>query len=195
MLGQDPAYKSEAKIMSAGDHLRGLSYSSDGPDSLAEVERLEQLAGTTLPGDYREFLLTFGGGYLDAFSPCKGLTPIGDSCSVTRLHSCAEVIQLLDSRVTPRNMICISYGHDGQTGCLSIAGLDHGLVFALDTKMRFYWDAEALAKMPHLDPSIREFFRLRDADELPERPWGYDNCYPMADSFADFLARLRPESS
>ncbi|MCL2395944.1 MAG: hypothetical protein FWC87_14820 [Acidimicrobiaceae bacterium] len=45
--------------------------------------------------------------------------------------------------------------------------------------------------MPHLDPSVQEFFRLRDADELPERPWGYDNCYAMARSFTDFVARLR----
>jgi hypothetical protein len=187
--------KQEVKIVRAGDYLKRLAYSSDGPDSPAEVERLERLAGVPLPGDYREFLLTFGGGDLDAFSPCEGLTPIGDSCSVTRLHSATEVIQLLDSTVTPRNMICISFGHDGQTGCLSVAGLDHGQVFALDTKMRFFWDADTLARMPHLDASIGEFFRLRDADQLPERPWGYDNCYPMASSFTEFLARLCPASS
>jgi hypothetical protein len=184
----------EESIVRAGDHLKRLNYRSDGPESPAEVERLERLAGVPLPGDYREFLLTFGGGYLDAYSPCDGLTPIGE-CSITRMHSATEVIDLLDSAVAPRNMICISYGHDGQTGCLSVAGLDHGQIFALDTKMRFYWGAETLAKLPDLDPFIREFFRLRDADQLPERPWGYENCYPMAGSFTDFLARLQPAGS
>jgi hypothetical protein len=147
-----------------------------------------------LAGDYREFLLIFGGGYLDAYAPCLGPSPIGE-CTVTRLHSAAEVIELLGSLVTPRNMVCISSGHDGQTGCLSVAGLDHGQVFALDTKMRAYWDAETLARLPDLAPPIKEFFRLRDADQLPERPWGYDNCYPLAGSFTDLLTRLRTEGS
>jgi SMI1 / KNR4 family (SUKH-1) len=175
-----------------GVHLQRLSYESDGPDSPAEVDRLERLIGVPLPSDYRQFLLTCGGGSLDASSPCEGLTPFGDTCSVTQIHSATEVIDLLDSAVTPRNFICVSFGHAGQTGCLSIAGLDHGQVFALDTQMRFYWDAETLGRMPHLAPSIQEFFRLRDADKRPERPCGYDNCYAMAESFADFVARLRP---
>jgi hypothetical protein len=177
------------------DHLRQLGYTGVGPDSLADVERLEQLVGVTLPSDYREFLLTVGGGDLDAAAPCEGLTPFGETCSVTQLHSVADAIGLLDSDVTPRNMICVSFGHAGQTGCLSVAGLDRGQVFALDTQMRFYWDGDTLARMPHLAASIREFFRQRDADELPERPWGYENCYKLAASFADFLAQLRPAGS
>ena len=88
-------------------------------------------------------------------------------------------------------MICIGYGHFGLTTCLSISGLDHGQVFALDIEMRFYWDEQTLRKLPHLDPTIREFFRLRDADELPWRPWGYENCYHVADSFTDFLSKLQ----
>ncbi len=87
-------------------------------------------------------------------------------------------------------MICISYGHFGMTGCLSVARIDHGQVFALDTEMKFFWDDETLSRLPHLDPSIKEFFRLRDAGDLPERPWGYENCYHIADSFAEFLSNL-----
>lgn len=176
--------------MDVGDHLRRLRFKSDGRDSPAEVERLEELVGARLASDYRQFLLTFGGGDLNAFAPCVGPSPIKE-CSVTRLHSAAEVVELLDSLVTPRNMVSISYGNDGQTGCLSVAGLDHGKVFALDTKMRAFWGAATLAQLPDLDPSIREFFRLRDADQLPERPWGYDNCYLLAGSFTELLAGLR----
>jgi hypothetical protein len=76
------------------------------------------------------------------------------------------------------------------TGCLSIAGLDHGQVYSLDTEMRFFWDQDTLNDLPDLDSSIKEFFRLRDADELPERPWGYENCYHLADSFTEFVAKM-----
>ena len=100
------------------------------------------------------------------------------------------MIDLLDSDKAPRNMICISYGHFGMTGCLSVVGIDHGQVFALDTEMRFFWDAKTLKRMPSLDPSIKEFFRMRDAKKLPERPWGYENCYHVADSFTEFLDKM-----
>jgi hypothetical protein len=37
--------------------------------------------------------------------------------------------------------------------------------------MRFYWGDAELSRLPNLDPVIREFFRMRDADELASRPW------------------------
>ncbi len=69
-------------------------------------------------------------------------------------------------------MICIGHGHFGMTTCLSIAGIDHGSVYALDTEMRYFWTDEKLSMYPSLAPSIVEFFRMRDDDELPDRPWG-----------------------
>jgi hypothetical protein len=101
-----------------------------------------------------------------------------------------KVIGLLDSDKAPRNMICIGFGHFGLTTCLSVAGLDHGQVSALDNEMRFFWDKKTLRRLPDLDPAIREFFRLRDADQLPPRPWGYENCYHLADSFTEFLGKM-----
>jgi hypothetical protein len=143
-----------------------------------------------LPPDYRSFLLQVGGGYLkDVIVPCTVPTPFGKHI-LTCLHSVKDVVSLLDSAKAPRNLVCISFGHFGMTACLSVAGIDHGQVFSLDTEMRFFWDNETLAKLPHLDPSIKEFFRLRDADQLPERPWGYENCYHMADSFSEFLNKM-----
>ena len=179
--------------MSVADRLAALDFSGSGPEPPAEVKRLEELIGVPLPTDYRDFLLDVGGGHVEAYAPCDGPTPFGGWFSVTVLHTAARVIGLLDSTVTPRNMICVSYGHGGMTGCLSIAGLDRGQAFALDTEMRYYWREKELAAMPHLAPEIREFFRLRDTDELQERPWGYDNCYRAAGSFTEFLARLRHE--
>ena len=177
--------------MTTIDRLRLLGFTGTCPDTLEDVERLERLVGVPLPADYRDFLLTVGGGYVDAWSPCGGPTPFGDEISVTVLQSGTEVVDHLDSAVTPRNMICVSFGHGGMTGCLSVAGLDRGQVFALDTGMRYFWDEGRIAAWPHLAPSIKEFFRRRDADELPERPWGYENCYRMAGSFTEFLERLR----
>ena len=177
--------------MTTIDRLRLLGFTGTRPHTPAAVEHLERLVGVPLPADYREFLLSVGGGCIDAWSPCGGPTPFGDATCVNSLHSAEEVADLLTSNVTPRNMVCVSFGHGGSTGCLSVAGLDRGQVFALDTDMRYFWDQERIASWPHLDPSIKDFFRRRDADELPRRPWGYENCYRMADSFTQFLERLR----
>lgn len=163
---------------------------TDGPEHPERVEELERLIGVRLPPDYRSFLLTIGGGYVrDVLTACTIPTPFAEH-NITVLHSIKEIISLLDSVVAPRNMICIGYGHFGRTTCLSMAGLDHGHIFSLDTEMRFYWDDEELSRMPHLAPSIKEFFRLRDEGELPERPWGYDHCYHVADSFMELLSKM-----
>jgi hypothetical protein len=164
---------------------------TDGPEPPHRVADLERLIGVPLPPDYRRFLQEVGGGELtDVLVPATVPTPFGEH-NLTCLHSVREVLGLLHSAVAPRNMICISYGHHGMTGCLSVAGLDHGHVYALDTEMRFFWDEDTLSRLPGLDPSIKEFFRLRDADELPERPWGYENCYHLADSFTEFVANMQ----
>jgi len=177
--------------MNSSDHLKRIGFQpKHGPNTREAVEELEKLTGVRLPADYRSFLLEIGGGYLDdAVAPCTVPSPIGE-LNVVELNSADRVVMLLDSTITPRNMICIGIGHFGMTTCLSIAGLDHGQIYALDVEMRNYWDEETLSRLPDLDPSIKEFFRLRDAGELPERPWGYENSYHVADSFSDLLERL-----
>ncbi len=174
--------------------LEGLGFRpTDGPEPPHRIAELERLIGVPLPSDYRRFLQEVGGGYVrDVLVPSTVRTPFGEHI-LTHLHSVEDVIGLLDSGKAPRNMICISYGHFGMTGCLSVAGLDHGQVYSLDTEMRFFWDKDALDRLTDLDPTIKEFFRLRDADELPERPWGYENCYHLADSFTEFVAKMHVE--
>ncbi|SFJ38564.1 SMI1/KNR4 family protein [Planctomicrobium piriforme] len=163
---------------------------TSGPEPIHRIKSLEARIGVALPHDYRDFLQQVGGGELrDAIVPCTVPTPFG-AHNLTWLHSVSELIDLLTSTVAPRNMICFSYGHFGMTGCLSIAGIDHGHVYALDTEMRYFWNDERLSCYPHLDPDIKEFFRMRDAEELPERPWGYENCYHMASSFTEFVQKM-----
>lgn len=154
--------------------------------------QLEATLGVTLPPGYRGFLSQVGSGdFPDVKSSCTVATPFGDHV-ITCLHSIREVEDLLESAVAPRNMICIGFGHFGMTTCLSVAGVDHGQVFALDTEMRFFWDQATLDRFPALDPSIKKFFQLRDAGSLPERPWGYENLYHIADSFEAFIDKLKP---
>lgn len=173
-------------------NLKRCGFSSDfGPESPASISELERLIGVPLPAEYCEFLLSIGGGYLDAWADCTVPTPFGEHCA-TVLHSLSETIDLLGSPVTPRNMICIGSGHFGATTCLSIAGIDQGQVFSLDTEMRFNWDETENTRFASFDPSVREFFHMRDADELPRRPWGYDHCYHVANSFNEFIAKIRP---
>lgn len=169
-----------------------LEFEAFGGAHDTSVGELEEAVGVPLPKDYRAFMIEEGGGYLrDGLSKCTLPTPFGKH-NITQLNDVAKVMRLLDSSITPRNMICIGSGHFGMTTCLSIAGLDHGHVFALDVEMRFHWTQSTIAKFPSLDRSIVKFFRLRDGAELPERPWGYDKCYHIADSFTKFLSKLRP---
>lgn len=166
-------------------------HSTGSPEPLEQIDKLENLIGVPLPRDYRQFLLEVGGGNLnDVVVPCTVPTPFGRH-NMTRLHSVEEVVGLLNSGKAPRNMICIGFGHFGLTTCLSVAGIDHGHIFSLDTEMRFFWDQKTIRKYPDLDPTIREFFRLRDTDKLPSRPWGYENCYHVADSFTMFLSKMK----
>ena len=171
-----------------------VGYKSHGkPATAAAVSELEAQIGVPLPADYRDFLLSDGGGYVrEGLAECTMPTPFGRH-NITQLSDILSVVDLLDSSVVPRNMIAIGFGHFGMTTCLSLSGLDHGQIFSLDTEMRFYWDDETIAKFPSLDQSIREFFRMRDNDELPARPWGYDNCYHVSTTFISFLNKLYVE--
>ena len=173
-----------------------LEFEPHGAPTEDEVRSVELQIGIRLPIAYRNFLLETGGGYLqDGIAECEEPTPFGEM-NIGEFYPITGIDRLLDSSITPRNMICIGGGNFGMTTCLSLVGLDHGHVYALDTEMRIYWNESDLSTRPHLHESIVDFFRLRDCDELPGKSWGYDNCYRVAGSFEAFLAKLHryPES-
>lgn len=89
-------------------------------------------------------------------------------------------------------MICIGSGDFGAFTCLSVCGLDHGNIYSLDGEMNFFKDLSSPNQFYGNSPQAKEFYRMRDADELPQRPWGYENCYHVANSFSAFLTALRP---
>ncbi|MCC9658824.1 SMI1/KNR4 family protein [Rhodopirellula halodulae] len=127
------------------------------------VSEIEHSIGVTLPKQLLTFLKnTNGGGYVDdLLAECEVPTPFGKA-NIVEIGNLKGMLRLLDSDVAPRNMICIGQGHFGIATCVSIAGIDHGCVYAFDTEMRYFWTPETLASYPKLDPTIREFFRMRE---------------------------------
>lgn len=162
-----------------------------GAATEAEIAALESRIGVTLPGDYRDFITSIGPGSLDGWADCSYPTPFG-SHGVTTLHSMSEVDELLTSMIVPRNMICIGAGDFGAFTCLSVCGLDRGAVYSLDGEMNYYKDIDGPQQFYSGSPQAQDFYRRRDEGDLPPRPFGYENCYHVADSFTAYLLALRP---
>jgi len=174
-------------------NLKACNWSSTGGgESVADIERLEGRIGTSLPSDFRQFLREQGAGYLDAWARCTFPTPFGEH-GITSFYSVAEIEGLLDSAIVPRNMICIGSGDFSAYTCLSVCSIDRGSVYSLDGEMNFFKELNGPQQFYGNSPQAKEFYRMRDADELPQRAWGYDNCYHVTDSFSEFLSVLRPE--
>jgi len=170
--------------------LEEIEFKSAGVESESSIANLESQIGVSTPKCLRNHLLRYGGGYItDCQIPCKMPTPFGE-LNIVEIATIEGMLSMIHSEIIPRNMLFCGIGHAGKLTCISIAGLDHGKVYAFDSEMRYYWDQEEIDARPALDPLIVEFFRLRDNDELPERPWGYENCYEVADNFDEFLENL-----
>jgi hypothetical protein len=158
------------------------------------IDEIEERIGVPLPAEYRRFLGECGGWWGDIFCPCQEATPFGEEHGIAGFQDSAEVRDLLDSMITPRNMITIATGHFAKYTCLSIAGVDRGCVYALDGESRAWWDDEEFhLRFNAMDDSIREYLRLRADDELPPKPTGYDHLYRLASSFDEFLESCRDE--
>ena len=172
-----------------------LRLDANEPFDASVVADIERAIGVALPRQLLSFLKdTNGGGYVDDLvAECAVPTPFGEA-NIVEIGNLKGILRLLDSDVAPRNMICVAHGHFGMTTCISVAGIDHGCVYALDTEMRYFWTTETLSKYPKLDPAIKEFFRMRDSGQLPERPWGYENCYLIAESFDEYMSKLHRAS-
>lgn len=158
-----------------------------------EIETLEHKIGVRLPEDYRMFV-QIGGGYLGSLScPCKEPSPFGDHV-LSGFDTVAEVSGVLDSMITPRNMVTIGSGDFGQFTCLSFAGIDRGCVYALDAEFRCHWpDEEFRERFKAMADCVREYLRLRRGGELPRKPAGYDSLYLLAESFDEFLRSCRSD--
>lgn len=161
----------------------------------ARVAALEHLLGTSLPVDYRSFLLRYGGVQANLTVPVMEPSPKGDTHLISSFttvgddpESCSDIRYYLDSFIVPRNMIYIA-GGDGDYGtCLSFAGTDKGAVYYLDeAQLAFADESHGLCDLP----TVSEFLRLRDSGELGPKPPGYECLYLLAGSFTDFIKKCR----
>lgn len=172
--------------------LRELGCEPPSEPADLDVEAIEAGIGVPLPESYRRFLVECGGWWSDICCPCLEPTPFGEHV-ITGFHDAAEVRGLLDSMITPRNMVTIGYGHRGKYTCLSVAGIDRGSVYALDSEFRVFWsDEEFEQRFNAMADSIRQYLNLRRSESLPEKPAGYDSLYLLATDFDAFLSLCWP---
>jgi hypothetical protein len=169
--------------------LEKLGCEAPSKDADKNVDSIEKVIGVVLPDSYRRFLLECGGCWSDIFCPCAEPTPFGKDHGIAGFHDAKEVRNLVDSFITPRNMVTIATGHFAKYTCLSIAGIDRGWVYALDGEGRAWWSDETFEKRFNaMDGAIKEYLALRRQDQLPQKPAGYDHLYLLADNFDGFLS-------
>src|SRR5262245_62140832 len=101
----------------------GCRPGSEAPDR--DVQTIEASIGVRLPAKYRAFLLECGGWWGDILCPCREPTPFGDTHWISGFHDARDVRALLDSTITPRNMVSIATGNFAKYTCVSVAGIDH----------------------------------------------------------------------
>jgi hypothetical protein len=172
--------------------LRELGFHPPEEPARGDVAAIEEAIGVAIPAPYRRFLAECGGWCGDRLCPCDEPTPFGEEHWLREFHDAAGVHGLLDSMITPRNMITIGTGHFAKYLCLSIAGIDRGADYALDGEQRGWWDDETFhARYNAMADSIREYLDLRERDELPDKPAGYDHIYRLAGDFDEFLTLCR----
>jgi hypothetical protein len=175
----------------------GMEDYATARDQLAaekDVLALEAAIGTTIPDNFRRFLL-LGADYRGCiWCPISTPTPFGDH-GISGFDSARDILGAIDSYMTPRNMITIGSGDFGMFTCLSVCGIDRGAVYGLDGEYRCYWsDEDFERRFPALHEGIRDYLRVRREGGLPQMPAGYASCYFLAPSFSEYLAICRPES-
>ncbi|MDZ4783401.1 MAG: SMI1/KNR4 family protein [Planctomycetia bacterium] len=154
-----------------------------------DVGAIEAAIGVALPPAYRTFLAECGGWCGDIRCPSEQPTPFGNH-TIAGFHDATAVHDLLDSMITPRNMVTIASGHFGACTCISIAGIDRGSVYALDSEFRVFWSEEEFhQRFNAMADCVREYLDLRRLDQLPEKPAGYESTYFLASDFDEFLKR------
>jgi len=117
--------------------------------SEAQVYELEQRIGVTLPGDYRQLVLRFNGGYFK----CPEITPVGDGCPLDALkvlygigasHETAELATRLDLVLFDDNdpLKILPIGRTGMGGLIILdvaPGDGNGAVFLKKAWGDFYY--------------------------------------------------------
>jgi len=158
---------------------------------LCDISQIESRASVRLPKSYKSFLKQCGGWWGNLVCDCTEPTPFG-SHNVAGFYVADEVYQLLDSCIAPRNTIVIAVGNLGKHTLLSVAGVDYGSVYALDSEFRSRWDDEKFyRRFPDLADEIKWYLELRRTGRLPEKHDSYGSLYHVANDFDEFIAKCR----
>ena len=161
-----------------------------------DVEAIETAIGVSLPTAYREFLVECGGWYREVECPFLEPTPFGEKHVIAEFHDAAEVRGLLGFVDHTEE-----HGHDRQQSLREVhlpirRRNRRGSVYALDGEFRVYWDDDEFhQRFNAMADSIREYLDLRREDNLPDKPAGYDSIYLLAESFDEFISKLRSYSA
>jgi hypothetical protein len=175
--------------------LAALGVNPPEHDVLCDIAQIETRASVRLPASYKRFLKQCGGWWGDLLCDCTVPTPFG-SHIIAGFHQADQIYSLLDSNIAPRNTITIAVGHLGQYTVLSVAGIDYGSVYALDSEFRASWSDEKFYKRFNaIADEIEAFLELRRKDSLPEKHDSYRSLYHIANDFDEFVAKCRPATS
>ena len=184
------------KLFVYEERLQELGLEKSHEPENSNPEQIEALIGVRLPEGYRRFLAgglsTYWG---DLWYPVRSFAPFREK-SIVGFHSSSEICEFVGSMIVPRNMILIGYGHFGADICLSVAGVDRGSVYVLDTEWQASWTDERFTQWygPQTEGVVFEYLKMRSEGRLPDKPVGYDHLYLVAESFDEFLRVCRADT-
>jgi len=186
----------ETKLEHLGFHIPEWCLSS----SEALVREYEKRFSLKLPGDYRNFLVRFGGFFAPggAVCPYQEPTPCGNEALIDRFYGFTSpdrsdnVIyntELIDGYP---DVVAIGDNLMGGMIWLKCIGRGAGCMYMHDHEGRSAWPEEMFSRMfPNLSPEIKDYLELRRQGQLPRKPKGYEHVYQIATSFTDFINRLQ----
>jgi len=162
------------------------------------VENFESYVGSPLPADYRAFLASHGGVFVDATYPFVYPTPFGEG-SIGRFYGFARPVPPERSkggdvreatRLVGEAPHAVAIGDNTDSGgmiLLECTGEAAGSVYYHDPDFRWRWhDADHYKD----DPQIQRILELRRANLLRSKP-GREDWHLVARSFSEFMALLK----
>jgi len=160
----------------------------------------EKHFGLTLPTDYRNFLVRYGGVSANVSCPFQEPTPCGNKAEIGRFYGFTlpdrrdNVVYRTERADGYPDVIAIGDNLMGQEFWLKCLGWDAGHVYMYDNQGRSAWPDEMFYKMfSNLHVEIKKFLAIRREGKLPGKRRGYEHVYLLAKNFGEFIDLLKPD--
>ena len=161
-------------------------------------QELEQRIALKLPDDYRQFLEAHTESLLptsQVFSLSEK-TPFGESGVLDELNTLGSFANNGIRLFEDVRMLVIGDNLFGYPTCLCLKYPRHGHVFYFDIQQRSLWQDEQFYSMfENLAETVKDYLRMRSAQQLPRKEAGLESFYHVADSFSEFQGLLRDEET